>query len=152
MTDAAIIERIMKHSMPEPNSGCWLWTASYNRVGYGAIKVAGGMTVAHRASWEAHNGSVPSGLLVLHRCDNRACCNPGHLFLGTQQDNMDDMRHKGRSPARQGERNGRAKLTAVQVDEIRLASGSNTEIARRYGVAHQMISRIRRGEAWRIAK
>jgi hypothetical protein len=148
MADEALQQRVEKHSIPEPNSGCWLWTATYNRVGYGGIKVAGTMTVAHRASWQAFKGPIPIGAKVLHKCDNRACCNPAHLFLGTQQDNMDDMRAKGRSPDRRGARNGRSKLTTDQVRDIRSSVGTNASLAIQYGVAHQLISRIRRGEAW----
>ena len=77
---------------------CWLWTGRRaKRYGYGELYRGPGQTVgkAHRISWELHHG--PTDLKVLHTCDNPACVNPAHLFLGTQQDNLRDMRDKGRS-------------------------------------------------------
>jgi hypothetical protein len=89
----------MRRVSPEPNSGCWLWEGSQNGNGYGHIGLGGtggGNGLVHRLMWELHNGTVPDGLWVLHRCDVRACCNPDHLFLGTPLDNMQDMHAKGR--------------------------------------------------------
>lgn len=74
---------------------CWPWLAS-TKNGYGQINVGGEISYAHRLSYEFANGEIPSGLFVCHRCDNKSCVNPVHLFLGTQQDNMDDMIAKGR--------------------------------------------------------
>jgi hypothetical protein len=75
---------------------CWLWTASQNSMGYGKMLVAGKLQLAHRISWELHIGPVPAGLFVLHRCDTPLCVNPLHLFVGTNADNMRDMKVKGR--------------------------------------------------------
>ena len=92
----------------QPHLGpCWLWTANRNSVGYGMIAPGyGGRSsiLAHRASWELANGPVPAGLFVCHHCDTPLCVNPAHLFLGTDQENKDDMVRKGRSP--KGERSG----------------------------------------------
>lgn len=76
--------------------GCWLWTKGRMPFGYGAIVVNGKTKLAHRVSYEAHVGPIPSGLCVLHRCDVPPCVNPEHLFLGTQLDNMRDKIAKGR--------------------------------------------------------
>ena len=80
------------------SDGCWEWTAKHDKNGYGRFSPNGqySQVPAHRFSWELHNGPVPEGMLVCHRCDNPECTNPNHLFLGTPQDNMDDKVRKGR--------------------------------------------------------
>ena len=99
-------ERFMKKWTLEPDSGCWLWTGSRRRHGYGRMYSLDrkGLS-AHRVSWELFRGPIPDGLDVLHKCDNPPCVNPDHLFVGTMQDNMDDMVRKGRQA--RGSRLGR---------------------------------------------
>ncbi len=75
---------------------CQEWQGALDPTGYGAVKVKGKKRGAHRVAWQSVNGSIPPGLMVLHRCDNRACVRPDHLFLGTSKDNMQDCRAKGR--------------------------------------------------------
>lgn len=133
-------------------NGCWEWTASLNqRSGYGQFRVLGSMTNAHRVSWEIYRGQIIGGFHVLHRCDNRKCVNPDHLFLGTHADNMDDMHNKGRGATR--ERHGRSKLTPSLVAEIKAMKGGllQREIAAKFGVSQQQISHILRGVHWRTA-
>lgn len=76
--------------------GCWYWTGSPNGSGYGSLEINYKSERAHRLSFKLFKGHIPEGLHVCHTCDNRICVNPDHLWLGTRQDNMDDMRRKGR--------------------------------------------------------
>ena len=132
---------------------CWPWTATRIDKGYGRIKVAGWYVLAHRVVWELTHGLIPPGLQVLHKCDNPPCCNPAHLFLGTNADNNADMVAKGRARyvSRRGERNGRAKLTADQVLEIRRRSAAGDPagaLARLFGIAPSTVSNILARRIW----
>ena len=99
MTDDALLRRFW--SKVQPTEGCWLWTGARSTEGYGYIGVGPRRNhkdvLAHRLMWELTYGPIPNGLWVLHRCDTPSCVRPDHLFLGTHQDNMDDMKRKGRT-------------------------------------------------------
>ena len=111
-----------------PPDECWLFKRPGRTVGIGyrSTKYDGKGWLFHRLSWHFTNGPIPDGMCVLHHCDNPPCGNPNHLFLGTQVDNMADMRSKGREHSQTGEGNSRAKLTEDVVLEIRrlYANGS----------------------------
>jgi hypothetical protein len=92
----SIRERLEKWSIPEPNTGCTLWFGVVNRRGYGRLHVSGRLHLAHRLSYELEHGPVPAGRLVLHKCDQTACIQATHLFVGTHRDNMADCAAKGR--------------------------------------------------------
>lgn len=103
--------------------------------------------LAHKLSWIFSFGPIPPGLSVLHKCDNRKCVNPSHLFLGTQGDNIKDMVKKGRGCY--GERNAMAKLTETQVIEIHSDKRRTFIIAREYGVSSSVVSNIRKEKTWK---
>lgn len=133
----------------QKTDNCWNWIASKVKDGYGFFRLPGYKSMrAHRFSWEFHNGTIPKGICVLHKCDNPACVNPAHLFLGTDADNVKDMMNKGRgkynpNPAK-GENHHNSKLTDKQVLEIRAIGNSINQyvLARHYGVRQPQISRI----------
>ena len=135
-----------------PQTGCWIWQGSHYWHGYGACsRPLFGEGYAHRWSWAIHHGPIPADMHVLHRCDVRNCVNPDHLFLGTQKDNMDDMRRKNRD-ARKGP-DGEAAHCAVLTDEIvhiiRKDSRPAALLAVEYGVTRGTISKARRGATWK---
>lgn len=136
----------------EKSAGCWIWTATKNRQGYGRIRSSGKTARAHRISWELANGPIPDGMDILHRCDNPACVNPAHLFLGTDDDNMRDKENKGRGNHAVGMVHGRSKLTADQVREIRRLYSTGQylqrELGKRFGVHQTTIGYICRRESW----
>lgn len=132
--------------------GCWGWLGHHDRAGYGRLQIGNRSKHAHRVSWELHNGPIPAGSWVLHRCDNPPCCNPAHLFLGDQAANVADMVSKGRNRALMGELHPNAKLTEGDVREIRRAHESgatNYKLAEMYGCSRRNISLIVRGLAWK---
>src|SRR3990167_1210519 len=121
-------KKVQKGDSPEK---CWEWKSCKNPEGYGQFTIDGKKVYAHRYSWELHNGTIPDGLWVLHHCDNPACVNPDHLFVGTQTDNMQDMISKGRSEylGISGENNHQAHLTTdiVKIIRKRYAFGGITQ-------------------------
>lgn len=146
MTQSAAAQ-FEEHFLAEPNSGCWLWDGSINRGGYGQYKgLKDVSTLAHRVSWSLYRGPIPEGLWVLHRCDVRCCVRPDHLFLGTHQDNMDDMWEKGRSP--RGEDHHFSVLSAQGAKAILSDTRSHLAIAMAYGVGESTVRDIKAGNSW----
>lgn len=88
MNGHTVAERLDRYCSPEPMSGCWLWAGSVNQGGYGQLRVAGRLVLAHRLSFERHRGAIPRGLVIDHKCRNTACINPHHMEAVTQGENI----------------------------------------------------------------
>ncbi len=127
---------------------CWNWKGGYGKWGYGHTTIKDKTIASHRASWIAWKGKIPKGLYVLHKCDNPACINPDHLFLGTQKDNMNDMINKKRDHKARGESSGTSKLTNKEIEEIRNCIKSSYDTSKEYGVSASNIRAIRNGITW----
>lgn len=134
-------------SQVNKTDGCWEWTGSRMRKGYGNFGVDYRHEGAHRFSWRLHFGEIPEGMWVLHRCDNPPCVRPDHLFLGTAQANSDDMVAKGR------QKRPRAVVSTGDVAEIRrlYATGefSQSQLGNRFGISQTQVGRIVRRVRWR---
>lgn len=131
----------------DPVTRCWNWIGGKDEGGYGFFRGAR----AHRHMFAEAVADIPVGMWVLHRCDNRGCVNPTHLFLGDHQDNVDDMHMKGRANKARGEAVGTARLTAADVVAIRSDDRTQEQIARDYGVAQTTISAIKRNVNWGVS-
>lgn len=139
--------RLMRNS----ETGCLEWTGGKLRAGYGRVRVGEKSHLAHRVAFALANGPIPSEQCVCHRCDNPSCCNPDHLFLGSQSENVTDMWKKGRAYDRTGSKNSSAKLTEDDVREIRRlkAEGAvQADLAKRFGVSTVAISLIVLRKKW----
>lgn len=127
---------------------CWMWAGQISRRGYGFIKENYKTKLAHRVSYELFVGPIPAGLFVCHRCDNPACVNPGHLFVGTAKDNRKDMFDKGRGNCPRGENHPFSKITKDDVLEIRTSKKRGCDLAVEYGLSRSTITQIRNGDRW----
>lgn len=155
------IDRVMKKVIMLPDSGCWIFSGAWNQAGYGIVGKGGrgsGNDRAHRVTYAHFRGPIPGGMFVCHRCDVPACCNPEHLFIGTNDDNMADCRAKGRAskppenPHVVGEYHPGHKLTEAQVREMRhlRASGWTLQsLADRYSVGDATVLKICRRDSWK---
>ena len=133
----------------EKTDTCWNWMAYRKKTGYGCFCMGVKNNLAHRVSWELHNGSIPEGLHVLHKCHNPRCVNPDHLYVGTHTDNMNDRIKDGTSP--RGEKHHSAKLTEENVKTAKwlLSCGARPlDLSVMYKVAPHCISNIKTGRTW----
>lgn len=137
-TDRSPITRefILSNVLKDPETGCWNWTRATCK-GYGRVWDGNRFIQVHRASFELWAGPIPEGLFACHKCDNRKCCNPDHIFCGNQFDNMRDAANKGRVAL------SARKLTDEQVLEIRSSNKMATDIAREYAVSISNVCKIR---------
>lgn len=139
-------------SLREMPSGCREWTRGKNSKGYGYLRFDGRDLRAHRLAFELENGPIPEGLSVCHRCDNPACCNPKHLFLGSAADNQQDKVAKGRHNPQRGSQNNYAKLNETQAMEIRERRSLGepvASVAKDFGIHATTVSKVATSATWR---
>ena len=137
----------------EPDE-CWEWTAYVTPNGYGQFGIRRKAKTCHRIVWVLENGPIPSDKQINHHCDNRACCNPSHLYLGTQAENMKDMKDRGRAngggPC--GEKQHLSKLTkkdVYKIFELRKQGLVQREIAEIICISRETISAVLTRKTWR---
>jgi hypothetical protein len=136
-------------SYPPAEGPCTEWTGGRTSDGYGVKRDPRGTRI-HRLAWMDVHGEIPSGMEVLHACDNPPCYRIEHLFLGTQADNIDDMVAKGRNNV--GERNGRARLTEQAVRDLRAGKITPTEAAAMFDCTPTSARYAKRGASWKKLK
>ena len=167
----SVPERFCAGIKIDKDTGCWEWAKAINTNGYGVMGVNGhDVESCHRVSWTLLNGPIPNNKMVLHKCDNKKCVNPDHLYIGDVKDNARDLWERGNPFAKidyyrktitgfeekrvahlpRGKDHSRpiAKLTPSQVMEIFNSSGSQRAIAKRYGLCQQTVSVIKNKKRW----
>ncbi len=133
-------------------TSCIEFTGYKTAFGHGQQRYEGRTQYAHRVVWQKHNGSIPSGVIIRHSCDNPACVNVDHLEIGTHADNVNDCIKRGRSRALRGEQAGRAILTEKDVLAVRamIEEGYTVvECARLFNIANSTASAIKHRKSWR---
>jgi hypothetical protein len=154
------LERFTSKYIVNEATGCWEWMTGLDQCGYGQFHsnvISSGK--AHRWAYTHYVGDIGDGMGVLHKCDNRRCVNPEHLFLGTQKDNVRDAMSKGRATCQNyrtftpmlGESHPQAKLnnqSVLEIMSLHRGGASNVAIALLYGVNHSQIANIVNGKKW----
>jgi hypothetical protein len=132
-------------------NGCWEWQGAKHKQGYGNVRYSGKTWLAHRLSWKIFNGEIPVNAKVCHKCDVMSCCNPNHLFLGTQKDNVDDAIKKQRF--KPGKLPRQLKLTWDQVQEIKKLNSegiTRKKLQEKFEVSRTCIAKILTAKSWNI--
>ena len=151
----SVWERIEKYTMPEPNSGCWLWIGACAADGYPRITI-GSLTDKSKKSVRVNRfvchafHGLPDGMHALHKCDNVICINPDHIYPGTAKQNTKDcIERQRRTQIRRGEANAMSVLKTEDVLYIRESEKRGVDLATKYGVSQATISLIRSRKLWR---
>ena len=151
-SNLSVIEKFKKNFLIDQETQCWNWIGGKAARGrYGCLWFNGKNTSAHRISWKLFKGPIPNKIEVCHTCDNGLCINPKHLFLGTHQDNMDDMKKKKRLKPRVGENHHSVKITEPIARLIKIMSNfgySNKDIAGKLCVEKSIVRHIQQNETW----
>jgi hypothetical protein len=151
------------HLVIKNENDCWGWKAGLHNTGYARMKLNKKDSILiHRFSWQIHFGQIPKNLFVLHKCDNRICSNPDHLFLGTKLDNMRDCAKKGRiirpiisyftlhpEIIPLGEKHHSAKLTEQDVRDIRNSKERPSTLFKKYKISRTVLWEIRTKKIWK---
>ena len=142
-------EKILSNVVVNEETGCWDWQRSKTRNGYGHVRVGKKLKSSHRISYEVFLGEIGSNLNVLHKCDNRGCCNPDHLFLGTHSDNMRDKVSKNRQYKPTGINHPKSKLDESDVRAILQDTRSMNDIGASYNIHPTVVGKIKSGKLWK---
>jgi hypothetical protein len=138
-----LAQRLKMYVSPT-DTGCWEWNGGRNSKGYGRIKIDGKRVSVHRVVYELLVGPIPDGMFVCHTCDNPCCCNPDHLFIGTNQDNVNDMVSKGRQYSKL------AKEDVIAIKQIyRRGNTTKRQLAEMFDVDFYTIKDILDGTTWK---
>ena len=151
MSVEALFGRVFRFVEVRGEDECWPWTGYKNRGGYGRFMYEGKVRQAHRMVWMIANNAAmpPPSLVVMHSCDNRECCNPKHLSLGTQLENIADRHKKRRSAGPKGERNHAAKVRTEDVIALRSGVISADEFKKEFDFSDAGIRNILQRTTWR---
>jgi hypothetical protein len=141
-------EKRFNESIIKLENGCWEWNRHINMYGYGLMCFRKKRELAHRVSYSIFKGNVPKESLVCHKCDNRKCANPDHLFLGTHKDNTRDMMSKNRHRFLCGEEVS-TKLNSSDVKFIFMSDETCYFLAKKFGVGETIIRNIRKRTKWK---
>lgn len=148
-----VLEKFWKHVKIDSMTGCWQWTGGKNEFGYGIFCTDKRRIRTHRYCWELFKEPIPKGMCICHHCDNPSCINPDHMFIGTQAENMADMRkkHRGSTKPRPGTENPAAKLSEQQVRIIFSMNGTvrAEEVAQVFNVKKTSVYNIWSRITWK---
>ena len=154
-------QNLILNNIKLDSKGCWIWQKSFQTGGYGQLYCGGVKYLAHRLSYEIFKGEIPTdesyhGIECCHKCDNRKCVNPDHMFLGTHKENGKDAAKKGKmGPISKGSLHGKSKLMEYQILEIREKHSkgySMKELSKEYKVAYTTIRMIIVRRTWKHVK